>query len=960
MTHMVGKSGKFKPVDPKQDFVAMEKRLLENWYKEGIVKKYLEKNKNSKKKFSFLDGPITANNPMGVHHAWGRTYKDLWQRFYNMQGAKQRLQNGFDEQGLWVEVEVEKELGFKNKKDIEKFGIDKFVVLCKERVKKYSAIQTEQSKRLGYFMNWDNSYHTSSDENNYAIWNFLKVCHQKGYLYKGRDSVPWCPRCGTAISQHEILTEEYQEITHKAVYIKYKLQTPNSKLQNSYLLVWTTTPWTLPSNVAIAVNPELKYGFWKINGESLIIESTRTKSLGFNQKPQKLVKGKELVGLAYEGVFDELPVLKGIKHKIVVDKDLVTAEEGTGLVHIAPGAGEEDFDLAKKENLAIVASIDESASYIEGFGDLTGKNAKENPDLIIEKLKQKRVLFKVEDYTHRYPVCWRCKTELVWRVVDEWYIAMDRKSEVGSRKSESLREQMIEVAKKINWIPKFGLDRELDWLKNMHDWLISKKRYWGLALPIWECSKCGNFEVIGSKKELKAKTISGWQKFEGNSPHRPWIDEVKVRCSQCNSVVARIPDVGNPWLDAGIVPFSTMPPDWFPADFITESFPGQFKNWFYSLIAMSTVINNTNPFKTVLGFAALLDEKGEEMHKSKGNAIEFNDAADKIGVDVMRWMYLSQNPVNNLLFGYHRADEVRRWVYLRLWNVYAFFVNYANSENWLPKDKFHPVNILDRWLLSRLRGNIENVQKALERYDAADAVGNAEIFIIRDLSNWFVRRSRDRVGPTAKNVQDKDDAYQTLYIALTVYSKVLAPMVPFISDEIYRNITGEPSVHLANWPDLEKLKSEPEIEKDMENVITLASAIHAFRKVGEIKVRIPLVNIPYKGPASIPESVLAILKDEVNVKELVYEGIFKGAGKEFTVSGNFTHLKSTGNQALTEGEAREIVRQIQQARKETGCGLGEKVIVMLPSWPKEFEDYIKRETLAKSLIKSSKLEIKRG
>ena len=972
MTHMVGKSGKFKPVDPKQDFVAMEKRLLENWYKEGIVKKYLEKNKNSKKKFSFLDGPITANNPMGVHHAWGRTYKDLWQRFYNMQGAKQRFQNGFDEQGLWVEVEVEKELGFKNKKDIEKFGIDKFVNLCKERVKKYSKIQTEQSKRLGYFMDWDNSYHTSSDENNYAIWNFLKVCHQKGYLYKGRDSVPWCPRCGTAISQHEILTEEYQEITHKAVYVKYRVKSQESRVPRRarlanggkgqlFLLVWTTTPWTLPSNVAIAVNPELKYGFWKINGESLIIEQSRAKSLGFNQKSQKLAKGNELVGLTYEGVFDELPALKGVKHKIVADKDLVTAEEGTGLVHIAPGAGEEDFDLAKKEKLAIVESIDESANYIEGFDDLTGKNAKENPSLVIEKLKAKGVLFKIEDYTHRYPVCWRCKTELVWRVVDEWYIAMDRKSEVGSQKSEeTLRQQMIKVARKINWIPSWGLERELDWLANMQDWLISKKRYWGLALPVWECAKCGNFEVIGSKEEFKSKAVEGWDKFEGNSPHRPWIDSVKIRCSKCREVSFRIPDVGNPWLDAGIVPFSTMPPDWFPADFITESFPGQFKNWFYSLIAMSTVLKNTNPTKTVLGFATLLDEKGEEMHKSKGNAIEFNDAADKIGVDVMRWMYLRQNPVDNLLFGYHRADEVRRWFYLRLWNVYAFFVNYANTENWSLKDKFQPVNVLDRWLLSRLRGNIENVQKALERYNAADAIGNAEIFVIRDVSNWFVRRSRDRIGPTAENAQDKDDAYQALYITLTEYSKVLAPMIPFVSDEIYRNLTGKQSVHLSNWPDLEKLKSEPQIEKDMENAIKLASVIHAFRKMSEIKVRIPLINITYEGPAPISESVLKILRDEVNVKELEYEGIFKGIGKEFAVSGNITHLKSAGNQALAEGQAREIVRQIQQARKEAGCNLSEKIIVRLPSWPKEFEDYIKRETLAKRLIKSSKLEIRIG
>ncbi|OGE14333.1 isoleucine--tRNA ligase [Candidatus Curtissbacteria bacterium RIFOXYB12_FULL_40_6] len=962
------KTRKFKPVDPKQDFVAMEKKLLDYWYENGIIEKYLKRNNppagGFNKKFSFLDGPITANNPMGVHHAWGRTYKDLWQRFYNMQGYQGRFQNGFDEQGLWIEVEVEKELGFKNKKDIEKFGISKFIDLCKERVKKYSQMQTEQSKRLGYFMDWQNSYHTSSDENNYAIWNFLKVCRQKGYLYKGRDSVPWCPRCGTAISQHEILTEEYQEITHKAVYVKYRVKELKSQRVKGklFLLVWTTTPWTLPSNVAIAVNPELEYGLWTIDGESVILAVQRARIIGINQKSQKKFKGSELVGLPYQGVFDELPALNGVEHRVIKDKDLVTAEEGTGLVHIAPGAGEEDFDLAQKENLPVIEAIDEVANYIDGFGDLTGQNAKDNPDLVIEKLKEKKALFKIENYQHRYPTCWRCKTELVWRVVNEWYIAMDRKSKDERLKTKdemTLRQQMVDVAKEINWIPKFGLDRELDWLKNMHDWLISKKRYWGLALPIWECTKCPHFEVIGSKDELKQKAIEGWDEFEGKSPHRPQIDAVKIKCPKCGEVMSRVPDVGNVWLDAGIVPISTVPPSWYPADFITESFPGQFKNWFYSMIAMATVLKNSPPYKTVLGFATLLDEKGEEMHKSKGNAIEFNEAADKIGVDVMRWMYLRQNPVDNLLFGYHRADEVRRWFYLRLWNVYAFFVNYANTENWSPKASFQPLNVLDQWLLSRLKGNIKHIQEALGRYDAVDAIGNAEIFIIRDLSNWFVRRSRDRIGPTAENVQDKEDAYQALYIALSEYSKVLAPMVPFVSDEIYRNITGEPSVHLANWPDLEVLKSEPKIEEDMENAVKLASVIHAFRKMHEIKVRIPLVKITYQGPTQISSSVLEILKDEVNVKELVYEGILKGFEKEFAVSGNITHLKSAGNQVLAEGQAREIVRQIQQARKEAGCALDEQITVTLPSWPKDFEDLIKKETLAKAIIKGPELGIVR-
>ncbi|MBI3282701.1 class I tRNA ligase family protein, partial [Candidatus Curtissbacteria bacterium] len=631
--------------------------------------------------------------------------------------------------------------------------------------------------------------------------------------------------------------------------------------------------------------------------------------------------------------------LSGIEHRIVAAGDLVTVEEGTGLVHIAPSAGEEDYDIAQKENLPVIASIDESANYIEGFGDLTGQNAKNNPDLVIGKLVDKGVLFKEENYTHRYPVCWRCKTELVWRVVDEWYIAMDHLSpsdpDSDGKPSKTLRQQMIEVAKKINWLPKFGLDRELDWLKNMHDWLISKKRYWGLALPIWECPKCGNFEVIGSKGELNEKAVEGWNKFEGHSPHRPWIDEVKIKCSKCSAIVSRIPDVGNPWLDAGIVPFSTMPEDWFPADFITESFPGQFKNWFYSLIAMSTVLKNTNPTKTVLGFATLLDEKGEEMHKSKGNAIEFNEAADKIGVDVMRWMYTTQNPASNLLFGYHRADEVRRRFYLILWNVYSFFVTYANLNNWQPPANYHPTNVLDKWITSRFNSTIDVVTKSLENYDSMTASTTIENFVTGDLSTWYVRRSRDRV----------EQALPILYGVLVDLAKLLAPFTPFMAEEIYMNLSGGESVHLADFPAINSKKIDKKLEEEMSSARTVAEKAHARRKEAKIKVRQPLPKLQYTGP-KLRHEIEGILAEELNVKQVL-------RGKSLSLDTEITpELKA-------EGEARELIRQIQQARKDAGCALDEKVEVFLPSWPKEFEELIKKETLTSSLVKGTSLEIKR-
>ncbi|PIR79726.1 MAG: isoleucine--tRNA ligase [Candidatus Levybacteria bacterium CG10_big_fil_rev_8_21_14_0_10_35_13] len=981
----------FNFVNPNTDFPKMEREFLGKWQKNGLVKKYLQRNNSSKEKFSFLDGPITANNPMGVHHAWGRTYKDFWQRFWNMRGKKQRFQNGFDEQGLWVEVEVEKELGLKNKKDIEnlvtgdKFkSLEMFINLCKDRVKKFSAVQTEQSKRLGYFMDWDNSYHTSSDENNYSIWNFLKVVNEKGWLYKGHDSVPWCPRCGTAISQHEILTEEYKELEHESVFFKLPIIGKN----NEYLLVWTTTPWTIPSNVAVAVNKKEKYSSYVLNGENLWLMDKRIKELenqkiligGKSNNEKKL--GKLLIGWEYNGPFDDVSLVKktlgNYIHNVIDGEGVVTEEEGTGLLHVAPGAGEEDFKLGKENKLPVISSIEEDASYVQGMGKFSGQNAKWHPELIIDYLEQKnrgQFLLNTQLYKHRYPTCWRCKTELVWRVVDEWYIAMDKSSNSkfpkldkrsGAGKTQNskvqektFREQMAEVAKKINWLPDWGLERELDWLKNMHDWLISKKRYWGLALPIWECKKCKNFEVIGSKAELKERAVSGWNKFEGNSPHRPWIDEVKIKCSKCGNMVNRIPDVGNPWLDAGIVPFSTMPEEWFPAEFITESFPGQFKNWFYSLIAMSTALKKTNSFKTVLGFASVRDEQGEEMHKSKGNAIEFNEAADKIGVDVMRWLYLKQDPEQNLNLGYHVTDDVRRYFHLRLWNVYSFFVTYANINKFQissirqAQDKNFKFqisdNVLDKWIISRLNKTIKVSTELIEEYSADKAVGEIENFVINDLSNWFVRRSRDRVSFSNENIKDKDTCLSILYFVLMELSKLLAPFIPFISEEIYTNVSKKDSVHLENWPEFNDKLIDKKLEEEMQSARQIVESAHALRKSSEVKVRIPIKEMFYNGPFEISEEILNIVKDEINAYSLTFD-------KKSDVYGVFAKT-SDDNLDLQFGLARDIVRKIQQERKKLETKANEKVMVYLPYWPKEHEEYIKKKAMINKIIEDNDFKV---
>ncbi|MGB9707159.1 MAG: isoleucine--tRNA ligase [Microgenomates group bacterium] len=978
----------FKSVGSKTDFPLMEKKWLKYWYENGIVAKYLQKNKKSKKYFSFLDGPITANNPMGVHHAWGRTYKDLWQRFYNLLGYRQRFQNGFDCQGLWVEVEVEKEFGLRNKQDIEKLipgnkfkSIAKFVNLCKKRVFRFSRIQTEQSKRLGYFMDWEHSYYTLSNENNYMIWYFLKKCYENGWIYKGQESVPWCPRCQTAISEHEILTEDYKDVTHEAVYFKLKLK------NNEYLLVWTTTPWTIPANIAVAVDDDFKYSLVETkDGERYwLAHDLAKKVLGEDfKKIIKTVKGKELVGVKYISAFDDIPAVKKVAQEharnfhlvISTDKRIlpITLEEGTGMVHTAVSAGTEDYRLGKKLGLPMIPVIDDEANYLETMGFLSGKNAKKNPQIILDYLQKNNWAYKIHNYKHRYPVCWRCKTELVWKVADEWYIAMDKpplKDQKFGKKT--LRERMMAVAKKIEWMPKFGLERELDWLKNMHDWLISKKnRYWGLALPIYECRECGHFEVIGSKEELKEKAVSGWEKFEGNSPHKPWVDEVKIRCEKCGEIISRIADVGNPWLDAGIVPYSTITEGnqgeplylknkkewkkWFPADFITESFPGQFKNWFYSLIAMSTVLENTNPFKRVLGFGTLLGEDGRPMHKSWGNAIEFNEGADKIGVDVMRWMYSRQDPSQNMLFGYKKADEVRRQFYLMLWNVYRFFVDYANLDNFKidkknPKINFKNLNlnILDRWILSRFVYLVNFVEKSLKEFNARGATLEIERFI-NDLSTWYIRRSRDRVWVNNDKESDKKAFYNTLYFILLNLSIILSPFIPFITEEIYKNLTDKLSVHLENWPVVDLSLRDEKLEKDMEIARKIVELAHAKRKEMRIKVRIPLakLEITFKESFAINKKIWPIVLAELNIKNLVIDGKQVFPDKE---------VKISNEQLKHEGELRELIRKIQQLRKELGLKPTDKINLKIPSQFKNDIKEITRKTMVEKVIFADKLEV---
>ncbi len=922
--------------------------------------------------WSFIDGPITANNPMGVHHGWGRTYKDLMQRFQTMLGQELRYQNGFDCQGLWVEVEVEKEKGFKTKKDIEDFGLEQFVRMCKARVLRYAAIQTEQSVRLGYWMDWNDpdrlrwlaeklmenaqqeitlegpqgpvtgtveqlvgqlgladlggSYFTFSTENNYMIWTFLKKCWEKGWLYRGADVMPWCPRCATAISQHEIVTDGYADLTHNSVTLRFPLLDQEGQPRRDAqiglpeaLLVWTTTPWTLSSNVAAAVGPDLTYAKVRQGDQVYYLAKGTLNMLRGEHELLAELKGREMLGWKYAGPFDELPaerqpggytqlkeLISGVQqsarqaHQVILWNE-VGETEGTGIVHIAPGCGAEDFQLGREYKLPIVAPLNDEGYFIDGFGWLSGKHVSEVSDPIFEDLKNKGFLYRVAAYTHRYPTCWRCKTELVFRLVDEWFISMGevydkpRAELTAEEKDRSLRYQIMDVVDQISWIPDFGYAREMDWLRNMHDWMISKKRFWGLALPIWVCNSCNHYEVIGNENELKDRAVQGWETFEGHTPHRPYVDAVKLACPECGGQISRVPDVGNPWLDAGIVPFSTLQyrsdpeywASWYPAQWITESFPGQFRNWFYSLLAMATVLDQSPPFLRNFGYATLLAEDGRPMHKSWGNSIEFNEAADKMGVDVMRWLYCNQKPENDLLFGYNRGDEARRQFLIPLWNVYSFFVTYANLDGWQPDFDFDPAypegptptsdNLLDRWVLARLSQVLQRVTENLQASEIFVAAALISAFI-DDLTNWYVRRSRRRFWKSEHDA-DKNGAYATLYHVLVKLARMLAPFTPFVTESMYQNLVrcafpqAYESIHHTSWPQVDTEVVDEQLLSQMALAREVASLGLGARNSANIKVRQPLESaMAYVtgGKRSLNPELVEIVVDELNVKRFEF------------------------------------------------------------------------------------------
>ena len=986
----------YEPLPAVPDHAALEQEILEWWDREGIFDKLREQNAGGER-FGFLDGPITANNPMGVHHAWGRTLKDVFQRYKALRGFDQRYQNGFDCQGLWVEVEVEKALGLNSKRDIEEYGLAEFAARCRERVAEFAEVITDQDRRLGRWMDWDNDYYTFSDTNIEYIWRFLKAVHERGWLYKGHRSTQWCPRCGTSLSQHEQAGEEnYQELEHPSLFVRFPLR----DRAGESLVVWTTTPWTLPANVAAAVKPDAEYGLrdglWKLAEEK--------------GEYDHVARGEELVGLEYTGPFDDLP--GAVKEHRVIPWDEVSLTEGTGIVHIAPGAGTEDFELGRLHDLPVVVPIDESGRMLPGFGLFEGLSTNEVEDVAIEDLRERELLVEAGRITHRYPICWRCKTPLLFRVVDDWFIS-----------AQEARQLLLDANATVEWTPGFYSKRMDDWLRNMGDWNISRKRYFGLPLPFYPC-ECGELNVVGSRAELEERATGGLDQLQ--ELHRPWIDEVPISCAACGKEVRRIPEVGDAWLDAGIVPFSTLGwqspewvehgyatgaseglsgadlPDhaywerWFPASWISES-REQIRLWFYSMLFMSVTLEGRAPYERVLAYERVRDEHGKEMHKSTGNAIAADDAIEQMGADVMRWMYSEQVPSQNLNFGYGPAHEIKRRL-LTLWNSVKFFVDYANVS---PGGEPGELDPLDRWLLSRVEQLVADATDAYERYWTPDVISSFEAFV-DDLSNWYIRRSRRRFwnGDTA--------ALDTLRTALTRSLVVIAPVMPFLADHLWRVLRGdeEPeSIFLVRWQDAgerdEALLAEV---AETRRVVELG---RQARATSGLKLRQPLRRFVVEG-APLAERHADEIREELRVKEVEFgpvdaselrvkpnlpllgpklgkelgavraaleAGDFEEVDGGFRVAGHDLGadevlVERTGKEGWAvaggagvtvaldtaldpelelEGRVLDLIHELNSMRKQAGLELTDRIVVTLPASASDLlahEERIKEEVLA--------------
>jgi len=873
----------YKKVPTDLKFVEREREVEKFWRENHIFEKSIEDRKDAPT-YMFYDGPPTANGKPHIGHALTRVIKDMIPRYRTMKGYKVPRKAGWDTHGLPVEIEVEKELGINGKEQIEKYGVAPFIEKCKESVWKYKSMWEQFSDVIGFWADMDDPYVTYHNSYIESEWWALKQIWDKGLLYKGFKVVPYCPRCGTPLSSHEV-AQGYKDVKERSAIVRFK-----KKNEDVYFLAWTTTPWTLPSNVALCVNPNEDYVKVVQGDYTYILASALVETvLKEDYTVLETYKGKELEGIEYEPLWGELNV-KGKAWYVVCD-NYVTLTDGTGIVHIAPAFGEDDSRIGRNYNLPFVQLVDAQGNLTKET-KWAGVFVKDADKLILKDLEENGKLFDAPVFEHSYPHCWRCNTPLIYYARESWYIKMT-----------AVKEDIIRNNNTINWIPEsIGKGRFGDWLENIQDWAVSRNRYWGTPLNVWVCD-CGHMHSIGSIEELKSMSKNCPDNIE---LHRPYIDAVTVTCPECGKEMRRTPEVLDAWFDSGSMPFAQHHYPFenkekfeaqFPADFISEAVD-QTRGWFYSLLAISTLIFNKAPYKNVIVMGHVQDEDGQKMSKSKGNAVDPMDALNKFGADAIRWyFYVNSAPWLPNRFHDKAVEEGQRKFLGTLWNTYAFYVLYADIDNFDPTKyslDYDKLSVMDRWLLSKLNTLVKTVDEYLSNYKITETARALQSFT-DDMSNWYVRRCRERFWAKGME-QDKINAYMTLYTALITLSKVSAPMIPFMTEEIYQNLVrsvdknAPESIHLTDFPAVNEEFIDKELEVSMDEVLDIVVLGRAARNSANIKNRQPIGNMYVKAENVLSPFYVEIIEDELNVKNVE----FKDNVEEFVSYSFKPQLKTVG------------------------------------------------------------------
>jgi len=855
----------YQKVSTDLKFVDREKKIKQFWNENNIFQKSME-NRKGGETYTFYDGPPTANGKPHIGHVLTRVIKDMIPRYHTMKGEMVPRKAGWDTHGLPVELEVEKLLGLDGKEQIEEYGLEPFIKHCKESVWKYKGMWEDFSDTVGFWADMDDPYVTYHDNFIESEWWALKTIWDKGLLYKGHKIVPYCPRCGTPLSSHEV-AQGYKDVKERSAIVRFKV-----KDEDAYILAWTTTPWTLPSNVGLCVNPGITYvkvraadGMTYYMAEALV-----EKVLGEGAQVLERCTGKDLEYKEYEPLFPFQKVDK--KGHFVVCDTYVTLSDGTGVVHIAPAFGEDDNRVGKVYDLPFLQMVNEKGE-MTGDTPWAGTFCKEADKEILADLKKRELLFDAPNFEHSYPHCWRCDTPLIYYARESWFIKMT-----------AVKEDLIRNNNTINWIPaNIGKGRFGDWLENVQDWSISRNRYWGTPLPVWEC-ECGHMAAFGSRAELK--------KMSDNCPddielHRPFIDEVTIKCEKCGKEMYRVPEVIDCWFDSGAMPFAQhhypfenkeLFESQFPAQFISEAVD-QTRGWFYSLLAISTLIFNKAPYENVIVLGHVQDENGQKMSKSKGNAVDPFEALDKYGADAIRWyFYVNSAPWLPNRFHGKAVTEGQRKFMGTLWNTYAFFILYAEIDQFDPTKhqlEYEKLSIMDKWLLSKLNTLVKTVDDHMEHYRIPESARALQEFV-DEMSNWYVRRSRERFW--AKEMpQDKINAYMVLYTSLVTVSKLAAPMIPFMTEDIYQNMVrtvdkeASESIHLCDYPTAKEEWIDSELEDNMARLLEVVVMGRACRNTANIKNRQPIGHMYVKADFTLSDFYQEIIEEELNVKELVFK-----------------------------------------------------------------------------------------